>query len=69
MDHDLTRYLPKALGELANPQTDLPRIAKSLELKSAIEQSVRDIPRRFVVRPCRSLALDVSHLGHPGRPR
>jgi len=41
---DLQRYLPSELRTLANPQTDIPRIAKDPELMGLIEKTIRQIP-------------------------
>jgi modification methylase len=41
---DLSQYIPKVIGELNNPQTDLPRIAKDQKLTSAIDQAIQKIP-------------------------
>jgi DNA modification methylase len=41
---DLTEYVPKEILPLANPQTDLPRIAKDARLIGLIEEAVQRIP-------------------------
>jgi hypothetical protein len=41
---DLTGYVPKEILPLANPQTDLPRIAKDARLIGLIEEAVQRIP-------------------------
>jgi DNA modification methylase len=40
----LDEYLPKELRNLANPQTDIPRIAKDSRLTVEIEQAVQQVP-------------------------
>ncbi|MEX2287943.1 MAG: site-specific DNA-methyltransferase [Planctomycetaceae bacterium] len=46
----LTDLLPKALRELRNPQTDLPRIAKDQKLTGLIESALRDVPTEHDLR-------------------
>ncbi len=41
---DLTAYLPPDLGDLAHPQTDLPRIARDVALMRRVEAALRDVP-------------------------
>jgi len=41
---DLSSFLPPELAELANPQTDIPRIAKDSKLTGAITAAVQSIP-------------------------
>lgn len=41
---DYTRYVPRAVAGLENPQTDIPRIAKDGRLLKQIEAAVRQIP-------------------------
>ena len=41
---DLTEYVPKEVSPLANPQTDIPRIAKDEGLTRLIDQAVQRIP-------------------------
>jgi DNA modification methylase len=41
---DLTEYVPKEVLPLANPQTDIPRIAKDEGLTRLIDQAVQRIP-------------------------
>ena len=41
---DLSSFLPPELGELANPQTDIPRIAKDSKLTGAITVAVQSLP-------------------------
>ena len=41
---DVASFVPSALRNLADPQRDLPRIAKDPELIAAIESSLRTIP-------------------------
>ncbi len=42
----LCQYVPEVLRELADPQRDLPRIAKDRRLGAQIESAVRDVPTR-----------------------
>jgi DNA modification methylase len=44
LENDLDAYLPKAVRSLANPQTDIPRIAKDAALMRSIEQAVQSVP-------------------------
>lgn len=46
---DLESYLPTAARQLENPQTDIPRIAKTLQLTVAIEQAVRSLPTNHTI--------------------
>ena len=46
---DLGLYLPTALSQLENPQTDLPRIAKDPQLTRAIEQAVQSVPTNHMI--------------------
>src|SRR5438034_934867 len=41
---DLKDYVPREIGALENPQTDIPRIAKDENLIRLIEHAVRHIP-------------------------
>jgi DNA modification methylase len=41
---DLSSFLPPELEELANPQTDIPRIAKDPKLTGAITTAVQSLP-------------------------
>lgn len=41
---DLTKYIPDDVFPLANPQTDIPRIARDARLTQEIEAAVRKIP-------------------------
>lgn len=43
---DLKSFLPEALRSLAEPQTDLPRIARDPNLMRLIEAAVRQVPSR-----------------------
>ncbi len=43
---DLSRYVPKQLGKIENPQTAIPRIAKDQESIRLIERAVQAIPSR-----------------------
>jgi modification methylase len=43
-------YLPDELRTLADPQTDLPRIAKDRRLTALIESAVREIPTKHDLR-------------------
>lgn len=40
----LDAFIPREIGKLANPQTDLPRIARDPKLMAAIEEQVRRVP-------------------------
>ncbi len=42
----LARYIPKGVPPIANPQTDIPRIAKDDRLVRLIEDAVRQIPTK-----------------------
>jgi len=42
----ISEYLPAEIGELQNPQTDLPRIARDPKLTTLIETAVRGMPTR-----------------------
>ncbi len=44
INHEHSAYLPKAVSSLANPQSDIPRIAKNKNLLKQIEASVQQIP-------------------------
>lgn len=41
---DLAAFVPRQLGKLENPQTDLPRIAKDPKLTALIESALQNIP-------------------------
>ena len=41
---DLAEFVPRQIGKLANPQVDLPRIAKDPKLAAIIESALRNIP-------------------------
>ena len=41
---DLAEFVPRQIGKLANPQVDLPRIAKDPKLATIIESGLRNIP-------------------------
>lgn len=43
---DLSKYVPKQVGEIQNHQTDLPRIAKNPKITALIDQAIRRIPTR-----------------------
>src|SRR5437016_4923072 len=47
---DLDQYLPDELLVLADPQTDLPRIAKDRRLTALIESAIREIPTEHDLR-------------------
>jgi DNA modification methylase len=55
----LAAYLPDRLGDLANTQKAIPRIAKDPSLTALIEQTLPTIPTRHVLRlgDARSMAL------------
>src|SRR5437867_2043434 len=42
--YDLAPYIPQEIGELENPQTAIPRIAKNDNLTKLIEAAVQRIP-------------------------
>lgn len=44
MNMDLAEFVPRQLGKLGNPQTDLPRIAKDPKLTALIESALRNVP-------------------------
>lgn len=46
---DLGLYLPTALSQLENPQTDLPKVAKDSELTHAIDQAIQSIPTNHMI--------------------
>lgn len=48
--HDLAEYLPAELRNLADPQTDLPRIAKDRKLTALIESAIQEVPTRHDLR-------------------
>lgn len=56
--NDLAAFVPPELYPLANPQTDLPRIAKDERLIRLIEESVRKIPtaHRLILGDARKMA-------------
>ena len=55
---DLASFVPAALRNLADPQRDLPRIAKNLELIAAIEASLRTFPttHRLMLQDARQMS-------------
>jgi modification methylase len=55
---DLAAFVPPELYPLANPQTDLPRIAKDQRLIRLIEEAVRKIPtaHRLILGDARKMA-------------
>jgi len=55
---ELAQYVPLALRDLANPQTDLPRIAKDSALLQEIEEAVHRVPtqHRLFRRDARDLS-------------
>jgi DNA modification methylase len=57
---ELQSYLPPAVADLENPQTDIPRIAKDPPLLRRIESAVREIPT--VHRLLRQDARDLGFL-------
>jgi modification methylase len=54
---DLASFIPVAVGELDNPQLDLPRIAKDAKLTNQIEWAIQRIPthHRFFQHDARSI--------------
>ncbi len=41
---NLEDYIPSAIGEIQNPKTAIPKIAKDLQLTTTIEQAIQSIP-------------------------
>ena len=63
----LTSYVPKELGNIVNPQTAIPRIAKDPEAMQRIERAIQSIPtsHRLYLGDARNMLdsqLDVVHL-------
>jgi len=52
-------YLPDELRSLADPQTDLPRIAKDRRLTALIESVLRDIPTQHDLRLADARSVDL----------
>ena len=48
---DLAEFLPREVYPLANPQTDIPRIAKDESLTRLIDLAVRKVPTRHTLVP------------------
>lgn len=48
-ESELTQLLPKSLQRLENPQTEIPRIAKAVQLTRQIEGAIAQIPTKHVV--------------------
>src|SRR5215472_8032720 len=46
----LSEHLPACLRDLADPQTDLPRIAKNPLLTTQIEEALRGVPTKHELR-------------------
>ena len=46
---DLVSFVPAAIGQLENPQLDLPRIAREPRLTALIEAAVRQIPTHHLL--------------------
>src|SRR6266403_860074 len=46
----LVCYLPNELRDLADPQTDIPRIAKDRRLTAMIESVIQDVPTKHDLR-------------------
>jgi modification methylase len=55
----LTDFLPKELRKLADPQTDLPRIAKDRRLTGLIETALREIPTEHGLRLGDARSMDL----------
>ena len=55
----LQSYVPSAVAQLANPQTDIPRIAKDKKLLGEIEAAVQQLPteHRLVLGDARKLSF------------
>ena len=56
---DLDALVPKQVGQLRNPQTDLPRIARDPKLTALIEAALREVPTThdLYLRDARELAF------------
>jgi len=48
-NRQLENFLPPSVSDLANPQTDIPRIAKDNELVREIEAAIQTVPTRHQV--------------------
>jgi hypothetical protein len=46
----LAKFVPPSLRKLADPQRDIPRIAKDTKLVEEIEASLRTVPTNHVLR-------------------
>ena len=46
---NLEAFLPSTVRRLENPQTDIPRIAKNLELTDSLEQAVQSVPTNHTI--------------------
>jgi len=55
---DPAQYLPEAIGEILNHQTDLPRIAKDKELIRAIEATLEQLPTQHDLYNADSRTID-----------
>ena len=57
--HDLTAFVPNAVGPIRDHQTDLPRIARDPKLTALIEERLREIPtaHEFYCRDSRELGF------------
>ncbi len=56
---DFADYLPDALRDLPDPQTDLPRIAKDRKLAALIESVLRELPTQHDLRQGDARTLDL----------
>jgi hypothetical protein len=60
---DPADLLPNELRNLADPQTDLPRIAKDRKLTALIESVVKEIPTRHDLRQGDARSIDLPEAG------
>lgn len=60
---NLAALLPKQLQKLADPQTDLPRIAKDQKLTALIESVVREVPTHHDLRQGDARLIDLPEKG------
>jgi DNA modification methylase len=55
----LAGFLPDEIGTLADPQRDIPRIAKDPKLTRLIEQAVRRVPTKHFLRRADARVMDL----------
>ena len=60
---NLADLLPNELRNLADPQTDLPRIAKDRKLTALIESVVREVPTHHDLRQRDARSIDLPAAG------